>query len=140
MQRYAGGTGASLCAGCSSRHCKGMEHQRGGDNATHEWRIPTVSATLRDGGLVELVYDPERNETAFIVAHDGEWQRHETVALDESHHLVPYSPNNNLIRNRVVLLAAEPEEYDEVRYLVARIRSFIHRYVTSTARLEFLID
>ena len=53
-----------------------------------QWRIPTVSATLRDGGLVELVYDADRNETAFIVADHGDWQRHETVALDETHTLV----------------------------------------------------
>ena len=43
--------------------------------------------------------------------------------------LVPFSPNNNLIKNEVVLLPSEPQIYGSEENLVAEIREFIHRYV-----------
>jgi len=108
------------------------------DSTKRQWRIPTVSATLRDGALVELVYDRERNTTGFIVAYDGEWRREQMVALDETHRLVPYSPNNNLIRNGVVLLPSEPEPYGTPEILVQSIQTFLHRYVDVSPLFETL--
>ena len=42
---------------------------------------------------------------------------------------MPFSANNNLIKNEVVLLPSEPQIYGSEEKLVAEIREFIHRYV-----------
>src|SRR5206468_2327094 len=52
------------------------------------------------------------------------------------HRLVPYSPNNNLIKNEVVLLPSEPEEYGSEEQLLDEIQSFIHRYVDVSPLFE----
>src|SRR2546426_3491319 len=78
-------------------------------------RVPTVSAVLPDGALLEMVYDPERRETAFVVARNGTWTREPFVTLEPGRRLVPYGPQNNLLRNGVVLLPAEPQEYGSGR-------------------------
>src|SRR5262249_19220449 len=41
----------------------------------------------------------------------------------------PFSPNNNLIKNEVVLLPSEPQIYGSEERLVADVQQFIHRYV-----------
>ena len=45
-------------------------------------RVPTVSAVLPDGALLEMVYDPERRETALVVARNGAWTREPFVTLE----------------------------------------------------------
>ena len=89
---------------------------------------PTVTAELPDGSLAEMVYDPAEHRTSFCVANDGEW-RTEKYLLVHGERLVPYSPNNNLLRHDVVLLPSAPQEYDSEEELVAEIQAFIHRYV-----------
>ena len=50
--------------------------------------------------------------------------------------LVPYSPDNNLIKNDVVLLPSGPEEYGSEAELVAEIQAYIHRYVDLSPQFE----
>src|SRR5436305_1011834 len=99
-------------------------------------RIPTVSAVLPDGALLEMVYDPERRETAFVVARNDAWTREPFVTLEPGRRLVPYGPQNNLLRNGVVLLPAEPEEYGSERELVRAVQAFLHRYVDVSPLFE----
>lgn len=101
-----------------------------------ERRIPTVSATLPDGAIVELVHDPVARTTGFIVGREGEWTREASILASSERRLVPYSPENNLLRNGVVLFASQPEEYGTERGLVGAIRGFIHRYVDVSPRFE----
>jgi hypothetical protein len=89
---------------------------------------PTVSAILEDGSIAELLYRPDEHRTLFCIAKDGEW-RYENEILEDNLRLVPYSPNNNLIKHEVVLLPSEPREYGTEEQLVAAIQAFIHRYV-----------
>jgi hypothetical protein len=98
---------------------------------------PTVSATLSDGSLVEMLYRPEEHQTLFCVWRDGE-SRYENSLLDNGRRLVPYSPNNNLIGNEVVLLPSGPEEYGSDDELITGIQSFIRRYVDVTPTFEQL--
>jgi hypothetical protein len=49
---------------------------------------------------------------------------------------VPYSPGNNLIKNDVVLLSSEPQEYGSEAELVAEIQAYIHRYVDLSPQFE----
>jgi len=98
---------------------------------------PTVSTTLSDGSLVEMLFRPEEHQTLFCVWRNGGW-KHENSLLDKGLRLVPYSPDNNLIRNEVVLLPSGPEEYGSDEKLIAEIQNFIHRYVDVTPTFEKL--
>lgn len=98
--------------------------------------IPTVSAMLDDGGILEMVHRPDEKRCAFVVWKNSEWKIESSVSCDARTRLVAYSPNNNLIRNDVVLFPSEPEEYGSEEELLAEIRAFIHRYVDLTALFE----
>src|SRR5690242_11501444 len=94
-----------------------------------ERRIPTVSAVLPDGTLVESVLNANAGRTAFVLEKGGAWHFADSVPIDASVRLVPYSIRNNLLAHDVVLLPSEPEEYDSEQALLQEIESFIHRYV-----------
>ncbi len=97
---------------------------------------PTVSAVFPDGTILETVYRPEDRQTAFVLWRDGKWTTETTIAEDSLHRLVPYSPQNNLIRHEAVLLPSAPEEYGTEAELIAEIQSFIHRYVDVSPLFE----
>ena len=67
--------------------------------------MPTVSAVFDDGAILEMVYRPQDKRTAFVLWKDGEWKFEPSLSVDPFQRLVPYSPNNNLIKNEVVLVA-----------------------------------
>lgn len=96
---------------------------------------PIVSTVLADGSVVETVYRPEEHRTLLCISKDGEW-RYEPNLVVNNERLVPYSANNNLLRNEVVLLPSEPEEYTSEEELVHEIQSFIHRYVDVSPLFE----
>lgn len=104
-------------------------------SAKPERTKPTVSAMGDDGSLVELVYDPAARRTALAVWSGDGWTIEHRVSA-EGQTLVPYSPNNNVIRNRVVLLPSAPEEYRSEEELLREIQAFIHRYVDVHPRFE----
>jgi hypothetical protein len=90
--------------------------------------IPTVSAVLPSGALVEMIYDPTASRSGFVVWESGAWRVEATIHLDSGHQLVPYSPHNNLLRNEVVLLPSVPGDYGSEPELVGEVQRFIHRY------------
>jgi hypothetical protein len=90
--------------------------------------VPTVSAVLPSGALVEMVYDPAERRSAFAIWDGQAWTVEPAVTADGGVRLVPYSPQNNLFRNDVVLVAATPEEFGSEEALVADIQAYIHRY------------
>ena len=90
--------------------------------------IPTVSAVLPSGALVEMLYDPAERRSAFVVWQDGAWRIEPHILLDPARRLVPYSPHNNLIQNEVVLLPSSPAEYESEERLIHEVQAFIHRY------------
>jgi hypothetical protein len=91
--------------------------------------IPAVSTCLPDGTITELVYDAEQRRTAFAVWRAGSWTIEHAVECNAGERLVPFSPNNNLIKNEVVLLPEEPRDFGSEHELLSDIQSFIHRYV-----------
>lgn len=91
--------------------------------------IPTASAVLPNGELVEMVYDPVLRKTQFVCGTAEAWSYEESADLSPLERLVPYSATNNLVKHGVVLFPSEPTEYGTEAQLVARIRDFVHRYV-----------
>ena len=98
--------------------------------------MPAVSARLPDGTLVELLYRPQERKTLFAIARDGEVWEAENLELPDGKLLVPYSPGNNLITHRAILLPSEAAEYQVEPVLRALVQGFIHRYVDLPADFE----
>jgi hypothetical protein len=106
------------------------------ENLKIQKTVPTVSAVLDSGTLLEMVYLPESRRTAFIIFQNGAWREETSFPLDPLHRLVPYAATNNLIANQVVLLPSAPEEYGSEEALLAEIQGFIHRYVDISPLFE----
>jgi len=104
--------------------------------AKKQQTIPTVSAVLQNGALLELVYDPHERRTSFVAWKEGAWTVVPNYPLDSGERLVPYSPNNNLIKNEVILFPSTPEEYGSEEELVRDIQTYIHRYVDVSPQFE----
>lgn len=98
--------------------------------------VPTASAVLDDGTLVELVYQPTQRRTFLALYSTGRWTLAERVDLSETTQLVPFSAENNLIKNEVMVLPSEPRAYGSEDQLVSDIRAFIHRYVDLSPAFE----
>jgi hypothetical protein len=99
--------------------------QKDGDQFRHR----VVGSAVIGAELAELVYQPAGATTGFAV-WSGESVRYENqVALGNGRLLVPYSPENNLIKHKVVLFPSDAAEYGSEETLVADIQAFIHRYV-----------
>ena len=105
-------------------------------NVKRQKLIPSVSVVLPDGALLEMVYDPSEKRSAFALWQDGKVTEEASFSLASSQKLVPYSPDNNLIKNEVVLFPSEPQKYDSEEQLLFEIQSFIHRYVDVSPLFE----
>ena len=92
-------------------------------------RVPTVSAMLPSGDIVELVYEPSTRRTLLAVGSASGTALHESIDLPGGERLVPWNAENNLIKHEVVLLPAKPEEFGAVARLVAEIDAYLYRYV-----------
>ena len=97
--------------------------------------IPTVSEVLEDGTIIELVYWPERRTTQLALFSGGRWTLQGHVEM-ENRRFVPFSANNNLIKNEVVLLPSEPSVYGSEQALISEITRFIHRYADLSPTFE----
>jgi hypothetical protein len=91
--------------------------------------MPTASAVLEDGTMVEMLFRPDIRRTLLAIYSAGRWTLHEKVDLQGDTRLVPFSPGNNLIKNEAVLLPSEPKIYGSEGELVSEIQQLIHRYV-----------
>jgi hypothetical protein len=97
---------------------------------------PTVSRVLKTGLLIELLFDPVESVTRLACFEGAAWTLEPEVNIISGDHLIPYSPQNNLLAHKVVLLPSEPEEYGSDADLLSAIRSFIHRYVDVSPQFE----
>jgi hypothetical protein len=91
--------------------------------------IPTASAVLESGTIVEMAFQPKQRRTLFAIYSAGRWTLQDALDIGSDARLVPFSPNNNLVKNEVVLLPSEPMIYGSEERLVAEIQQFIHRHV-----------
>ena len=98
---------------------------------------PTVSRTLDDGTLIELVYDPALHTTAFAVARpDRPASVEPFFDLPNGERLIPYSATNNLITTECVLLPSGIGEFSNKADLLREVRRFLRRYVDLSSTFE----
>src|SRR5262245_24850251 len=91
--------------------------------------VSTASAILNDGRIVEMIFQPDRRRTFLTIYGAGRWTVQDRIDDGSGPSFVPFSPNNNLIKNEVVLLPSEPQIYGSEAKLVVDVQQFIHRYV-----------
>lgn len=96
---------------------------------------PTVSTILPNGILVETLYDPEKHTTIFCVGNQDSWRK-ESILDSPEGKIVPIPAHNNLVKNGVILLPSDVEEYESEEKLIENIRSFIHKYVDISSHFE----
>lgn len=96
---------------------------------------PGVSFTLPDGAMAELAYDPTEHITKFIVWKGGGWEEQSELQINGRRY-VPYSPENNLIKNDVVQLPSRVEDYGTEADLLKVVQNYIHRYVDVSPLFE----
>lgn len=114
-----------------------MHDKRAMENDNQKPRAtPTVSAAWDDGMLVELLYDPRARTTAFAVWRGEAWSIEEGVTRESGERLVPFSPDNNLVKHEAVMLPSTPLEYGSPAELLAEITAFIHRYLDVSPLFE----
>lgn len=101
------------------------------ESNTHQKKntIPTASAVLDDGSVVEMVCPHKTGRTVFAIYTAGRWTLQDNINVGSNTCLVPFSPNNNLIKNDVVLLPSEPSIYGSEEQLLTEVQHFIHRHV-----------
>jgi hypothetical protein len=98
---------------------------------------PTISRTLEDRTLIELLYDPQTRTTALAVGHlDGSARVEQHLVLASGEQLDPYSADNNLIANDCVLLPSAVGAFVDKSALLADVQAFIHRYVDLSETFE----
>ncbi len=132
------GTQTSLGGVCRIGYDRHMSETKSGAPMQREQhKTPTASHVLPDGSLVELLYDPVRRATALALWRDERWSIETHIDVGEER-LVPFSPENNIIKNDVVLLPSEPTEFGTKDDLVAGIASFLHRYLDVSPAFELV--
>lgn len=75
-----------------------------------------------------MTFDAEGAETGLALYRNGMVTYEKSVASGDRTY-IPYSADNNLLTHRVVLFAAQADEYESDRALVEAIKCFIHKYV-----------
>lgn len=86
------------------------------------------SLILDQGILWEMYYDPDTKTTGFVTIVGGVIKY---VAQFECEGQIfhPFSADNGLVKNRVVLFPGHPEEYGNEVELLKDIQAFIHKYL-----------
>lgn len=89
---------------------------------------PILSLRACDGTMLETILRSTGSETLILSLRDGKVSEHRSVVVGDTRY-IGFSPKNNLLTHRVVLLASAADEYRGVDALVDEVRAFIHRYV-----------
>src|SRR5438034_8841932 len=100
--------------------------------------IPTASRRLPDGGVRELIYEPETRTTAFAVFRAGQVSIERWLDTGAGERLIPIPATNNLIRHRALLLPEKPEPYGSIDELLEAISNYLNRYVDLSERFQRL--
>src|SRR5262249_5528687 len=108
-----------------SRWMDKIRNDRDEDRQQGRKGVPTASALLPDGTIVELVSQRDPQKALLALYSAGRWTLRPHVDMSGAR-LVPFSPKNNLIKNNVVLLPSEPRTYGTEDELVSEIQEFIH--------------
>jgi|TARA_R110002124_G_scaffold150418_1_gene316856 hypothetical protein len=89
---------------------------------------PVISLVTEGGMLAELLYDSAEGKTGFAVWRNGKCEFKNTVTVAGQAYC-PYSPGNNILKHKVVLLPSDVQDYGSDDSLIREIEAFLDRYV-----------
>lgn len=95
-----------------------------------------ASMVIGDHSRLEMVHDHLTKKTAFALKEDGTTKIVHDYTTPAGEHLKPYSPDNNLLKHRVVLFPSAPDKYEDDATLLSRVQQYIHRYVDVSPTFE----
>lgn len=98
--------------------------------------VPALSWQWEDGRIAEIIYRHAERSTTFAVWDGAAVSIESELALPSGDRLVPFSPNNNLIKNEVVALPSDALEYGTEQDLIEDIAAFIRRYLEVSEHFE----
>jgi len=107
-----------------------------GEDKKQEKATQAVSRRLSDGGLLELIYQPDTRRTAFAVFRGGQVTVESFLEADAGERLVPVPATNNLIKHRALLLPEKPESHGSTNELMEAIKEYLYRYVDLSERFQ----
>ena len=110
-------------------YCACMLEQNKSQEEKEKRRVPTVSAKLKTGALVELVYDGAK--TQLCIYADGYIRLTHQIDVGEEL-LVPLPGSNNLLVHKAVLLPSMPIDYGSLEVLNTEIGDYFYKYVDLT--------
>lgn len=85
--------------------------------------------------MLETILRAQSTESLLLSFHDGKVIEHRSVVLGDTRYIA-FSPKNNLLTHRVILLASAAGEYGSLDELVKEVRDFVHRYVDVNPSFE----
>jgi hypothetical protein len=98
---------------------------------------PVISRVLKDGTLVETLYDVLKSSTSLAIrSPDGSVRIADSFDLPSGGHLTPYSAANNLLVTGCVLLPSKVGDFEDKKDLVRDVRAFLHHYVDLSPGFE----
>lgn len=90
-----------------------------------------------DGSVVETVYDPVKNSTAFVICKKNKIGTENYIKI-KGNPYYPLDPNSDIIRKNIVLLPSAPAEYKTEEELIDVVGNFIHKYLDISQTFESL--
>lgn len=100
--------------------------------------INSVTSLVVGNTLYELFYDPIASLTKIARWKDSRIEVQASFYLNKKNKIIPYNPENPLIKHKIILFPASIDEYCDKKNLITKIREFIHRYVDISESFELV--
>jgi len=100
------------------------------DEETNDKKLNYITADkLPDGRLVEMIYEPVKKKTFFVVGIGDKTEIMEKIEiLKDTRYLVPLKPANSMIRAGFIKMPSELGRYETNAELFNEIKTYIHKY------------
>lgn len=96
-----------------------------------------VSKVLYDGTMIETIYNPATEKTAFAICKDNKII-HEYQYQHGNIMFLPLKSNSDIIKHEVVRFPVIEEKYESIEALIQEVQSFIHKYVEVSDFFEII--
>jgi hypothetical protein len=96
-----------------------------------------VSRVLSSGTMIEMLYLPDEERTAFAVCEDGKIDVKSKISIGGTL-FYPIPHDRDLVNRGVILFPSAATEYGSVDELLCEIKTFIHKYLEVPEAYEAL--
>lgn len=97
--------------------------------ATKSHKELLVSAVLKDGALIETIFNPKDATTGFVAHDAGRLSQQATIERNGIGY-IPVRPGNDLIKHKALLFPSSVAPIGTIEELLAEIDAYITRYLS----------